>query len=675
MKDATIDFETEKSQDRPLYPPKPVGLAARLPGKPHVYAAWGHPTNNGVYELRDKKLVKLRVDDPKKYATQAYKQAVKGKVRGYHLRFDLDVGETHMGVKLPAWQDAEDGMFARFLVDPHAPDLKLKNAAERVLGDKPAERDAVFDWLAAHGFPTRPSMRKGELKYPKDAGAYISKAPGDLVALYAIGDLTRTDDLYDHDMKVIKQDSNPGGYNMLDAYRREQRVSRILLKNERAGMRVNVDLLEHDLPKYEKALAKCEEWLRKKLKASTMINWDSDDEVATVLKKSGQVKRFPKTPTGKDSVAKSNLTKEFFRDPNVYLALCWRNLTAYVLSQNIRPWLQTATLSGGYIYAGWNQVRNDEGSGARSGRITVSKWANIIRDPTEGKNPDYLVADDARIRALIGLPEVPLARIYCLPDEDGLFGHADWNQQELRLVAHYEDGALAQAYRDNPRVDIHQFVTDLIHKATLNLFKRNVIKHTNFRTAYGGGEAGLVIHPHLRFDRMFHCEQNCPHKRCEARQMAHKVLSSWKAALPDVVELDNALKQRFRDGLHIRTFGGRIYHCKPPAVIKKGPRKGQLVHFEYTALNYLIQPSGADMCKMAIINYEDHPKRRGRMLNMVYDEVNVSTPAAKTMKARIENGRREMKVLQECLEAVKLEVPTIADTELKEAWGSKAIAA
>jgi DNA polymerase I-like protein with 3'-5' exonuclease and polymerase domains len=638
-----LDFESEPIMQRPAYPPLPVGLAGELPGQNPVYAAFGHLTNNGVYVLKGKKLIKLD-HDPKKYAVIMYKEACKGSILGHDLsKFDVDVGTTHFKVKPPPWHKVHDSLYTRFLVDPHAPNLKLKDSAERILGEKPTERDAVYDWLAQHGWIQGPRKKAGKLVYPKNAGAMIYKAPGDLAALYAIGDLFRSKALFDHDYKKVCE------LDMQAAYDRERKLAPILLENERRGMRVNVPRLEKDLKMYEAALVKVQRWLSKRLHAPVSINWDSDDEIAVVLKKSGVVKEFPKTPTGKDSVSKSNLTMEFYSDRRVYLAFAYRNILAYVLSQNLRPWLEQAQISNGYIYTQWSATRTDHDSGARSGRITCGKWQNIIKVLTESKDPDFTEEGYQHIMKFIGLPELPLARVYCLPDEDELFCHNDWNQQELRLVAHYEDGALAEAYRNDPNVDIHGYVKDLIKKATGREFKREFVKLINFRTVYGGGASGLAVKLRIAYH--------------EAKRM----ISDWKTALPDVVELDRELKDRFYAGKHLRTFGGRVYYCKPPSVAKKGPRKGQLISFEYTALNYLIQPSGADLIKMAVINYHEHPKRKGRMLNAVHDELNTSAPK----KA----AALELKVMKECMESITIDVPWRTDGDLRPSWGEKAKAA
>lgn len=661
MNRATIDFETEPAPNNyeMIVPPKPGGLAFHLPGRPYTYAAWGHDSENGLFVMRGGVVKQVRCDDPRRVAEQALKEARRcGRVLGHNIaKFDAPVSNVGMGVKIPD-EKIDDSLFTRFLVDPRAPNFKLKDSAERVLGEAPEERDAVYEWLYEHRLTTR-KREDGRYVYgskENPAGKWILKAPGSLVAPYAIGDLTRAEHLFDRDMRIVKEEG------MLEAYRLELDVAPILRQNEQEGVRLDMELLRQDRYAYAKALLKVEEWLRKKLRAPAGINWDSDDEVAAALRKSGQVKIFPKTATGKDSVSKNRLTKEFFRDEEVYLALCYRSTVAYVMSQNIVPWSES---QDGRAYTSWDQVRGAEKGGAKTGRITCSKFANIIKDPTGGKNPDYLVKDDVKIRKLIGLPPIPLARRYVLPDEGHLFGHVDWNQQEIRITAHYEEGKLAAAYRSNPREDIHQFCTNLINEASQQKYARAVIKHVNLRKFYGGGTEGLVTHPMLRLDKVYKCRLDCQHKeeRCEAMRAAYRIDKDWSAGMPDVVNLIDRLKRMYQRGEVIRTIGGRVYRCKPDGVAAKGPRKGQMTNYAYTALNDLIQPSAADHLKMAVVKFHQHPKKDSRMLGTVYDEINISAPA--------KIAKQQVKVLQEVMESIPLDVPYRTDGDVRLNWGTK----
>lgn len=627
MKQAILDFETAGIEKRPHYPPKPVGLAFWLPGGEKHYAAWGHEGgDNGLFVLRGERLSK-RDGDPHAAAVAALKAAAQcDSILGHNLaKFDADVSETHMGVKLPSAK-IDDSLWSRFLVDPHAPTLSLKPSAERVLGEKPAERDAVFDWLFDHG-----RIQKIKGKYQKDAGAHICEAPGELVARYAIGDLTRSKGLWNHDMKLVRQNG------MLEAYERERAVSPILLTNEREGIRCDMQRLESDLIVYEAALAKVEKWLRKKI--GSIDNFDSDADVAFALRKSGQVpeKLFPRTPTGRYATSKKRLRRSLFRDPDVCRALTYRNIVAYVLGTNIRPWLLD-----GHIWTSWDQVRGASGGGARSGRITCSKLGNIIKNPTGGKNPDYTKPDDLRIRKKLGLPELPLARKYVLPDKGGLFGHRDANQEELRVCAHFEEGKLAAEYVSDPQVDIHGRVQGWMHSLTPIRYDREPVKTANFLAFYGGGWRALEAQTGM------------------SESGAREFMRIWKQAMPDVVSLQKRCTSMHGRGEPIRTLGGRLYHCKPPGLNKHG----EWTTFEYVALNYLIQPSGADLLKMWLIEYDRHPKRQGRLLCCVHDEINFSAPA--------KVAAQENALLKEIMETTfKLDVPWKTDGDERPNWGER----
>lgn len=636
---AVIDFETEAIRGPP-HVPAPVGVAVLEPGQRPTYYAWGHPTENGIYEKGEDGKLTRREGDAKEVARRVLSGIFRGagratSVLGHNIfKFDLPVAERWLGLAPPSWDRVHDTLFSLFLVDPHAPSLGLKQSAERLLGEPPDERNAVFDWLVEQRFIATPKRGDdGRPKYAADAGAYICKAPGGLVAAYAIGDVTRTLALHAHLQPTISS------LGMRAAYDRERRLAPALKANEERGLRVDRAALESAGRTYEGALLRVDDAIRARLDAGG-LNLDSDADVAAALKRAGVVAEFPKTPTGKDSVSKKVLLREMFSDPRVWQLLYYRNALSTVLTMSLRPWAQQAAENNGYIFTEWNQVRqshNEHGfKGARSGRVTCSYFQNISKtflDRGDGyTHPDF-----------VDLPPLPLVRQYLVPDVGDLWGHIDYNQQELRLVAHYEEGALAEAYRRDPSTDIHDYVQKLIKEASGQLYDRRPVKIVNFRTVYGGGVAGLAEHLRIPY--------------ADAKQL----IDDWRRALPDVVSLDKELKARFRNGQHIRTYGGRVYHCKPPAVAKKGPRKGEVITFEYTALNYLIQPSGADVTKEALVRY-DQAKKHGRLIVTVHDEVNISAPAGAMME--------ELKILKECMESVKLDVPWRTDTKVGESWGS-----
>jgi DNA polymerase I-like protein with 3'-5' exonuclease and polymerase domains len=91
------------------------------------------------------------------------------------------------------------------------------------------------------------------------------------------------------------------------------------------------------------------------------------------------------------------------------------------------------------------------------------------------------------IPPLSALPELPLVRKYILPDAGDVFCHRDYNGQELRLLGHFEDAALMRAYQEDPRMDVHDHVRQLIEDIAGFKYHRTQVKITNFRRIYGGG--------------------------------------------------------------------------------------------------------------------------------------------------------------------------------------------
>lgn len=588
----TLDFETQAIQRRPQYPPVPVGVAVREEGESHYYA-WGHPTGNNC----TRKQVGVILKDIWRSSA---------KLLMHNAKFDLDVAETHFGLKLPDWRRIHDTQFLLFLADPHARDLQLKPSAERLLGMPPDEQDAVREWLVAHKI-----VRSNDKKW----GAHIAEAPGDLVGRYAIGDVERTYKLFKH-----LHAKHKGA-----AYDRERQLLPILLRNEQQGIRVDVDALAADLAVYGAALGTAETYIRRVLKAPT-LNLDADRDLASALQHAGAVLTWNYTATGQASVAKDALKPEHFRDPKLASALGYRNRLKTCLSTFMQPWFDTAQTNG-RVYVGWNQTRG-EGGGARTGRLSSSPNLQNLAKSFDDKNDGY------EHPKFLKTPQLPLIRKYILPDEGCVIAHRDYNQQELRITAHFEDGLLAEAYNADPRTDTHSYTQKRIEEVTGMKLGRRPVKIVNFLTLYGGGLGKLAAQLGVPVEE------------------ARAIRDAQRAALPGVVSLDADLKRMGRKGEFITTWGGRKYFCEPP----QGDRT-----FEYKLLNYLIQGSAADCTKQALINY-DQIKKSGRLMLSVHDEANVSVPESEL--------KSEMALLKESMESVKFDVHMLTDGKVSQSnWG------
>jgi DNA polymerase I-like protein with 3'-5' exonuclease and polymerase domains len=613
----TVDFETLGIEGRPKYPPLPVSVAILRPGKKPEWYAWGHPTKNNCDRAKAQRVL-----------ADIWKSRVP--LLFHNANFDLDVAETHLGLRMPSWDRIHDTLLILFLLDPHAPDYHLKPTAERLLGMKPEERDAIREWLIAHGVvPSNASDDK--------FGANISKAPGDLVGKYAIGDVVRTKKLFDKLYPRLLADESEG-QTMSDAYDRERKLLPILLDCERRGLRFDVQRAEKDLPKLEKALLDSEGWLRKRLKIKDSeyestkgkgFNFDAPAHIGRALKKAKIVTEFTKTASGKDSVSKKNLTIDKYGDVEVFHRLGYRNRLETVLSLNLRPWFADARVNDGLIYTRWTQTRRD-GAGARTGRVTCSKFANVPK-AFDDKGDGWLQPQD--------MPSVPLVRSYLLPDPGQVWGHLDYSQQEFRIIAHYAEGEVLKAYLENPRTDFHDLMQkNLKEMAGLDL-KRRLVKIVNFSIKYGTGGPALAALLGLGVET------------------AKSIIKGVKLATPSVNALNRELMDRGKEGVPIRTWGGRLYYCEPPRFVEK---YGREMSFEYKLLSYLIQGSGADCMKEAIIRYHD-AKPEARMLTTVYDEMNVSCSKR--------GYKGELRKLREAMESIEFDVPMLTDAEFGPSWG------
>ena len=526
--------------------------------------------------------------------------------------------------------------FLIFLNDPHSPSLALKPTAERLLGIAPEEQDRMYEWIIAN-------IPEAKQK-PSTAGAYIWKCPYQIVKPYHKGDLTRTLGLFN---LLYPQIVDAG---MLAAYQRELRLMPILLRNERLGMPIDVDKLERDLPLMRAGLAKVDGWLCKRLGD---INIDSDKQLGNALYDKGIVADFKKTAKGQLSVSKKHLTMDKFKDKNVYQALTYRGQMATSISMFMEPWQELANADHGLLHANWSQVRSPKGDrsdtkGARSGRIICTK-PNLLNIPKKWKRA---ITAGYVHPTFVKVPELPFMRTYVLPRKGRQWGRRDYNQQEVRLFGHFEEGPVMQGFIDNPRFDMHEGVRSaeeeaLVSAGLRDAFDRDSAKTTVFGAFYGQGLTGLMEALKLRDP--------------EDRAVGQAIHRALHRAAPSIHELSDQLKALARDGQPIRTWGGRLYYCEPPQYSEK---YGRDMTFEYKLISYLIQGSGADVMKEAIVRYDAHPKRGEELLVTVYDEANIDLPLSQR------GARQEMSVLKECMNSVEVDVPMLSDGEVGPSWGT-----
>src|SRR5271167_3248245 len=119
-KPVTVDFETVAIADAPFYPPPPLGVSIKYPGKKSQHFSWGHiEGNNSTFGVAQHAL------------SEAWEHP--GGVLFHSAKFDMEVAEIHMGLPALPWERIHDTMLMLFLDDPNQKNMGLKPAAKRIL--------------------------------------------------------------------------------------------------------------------------------------------------------------------------------------------------------------------------------------------------------------------------------------------------------------------------------------------------------------------------------------------------------------------------------------------------------------------------------------------------------------------------------------------------------------
>lgn len=555
----TLDFETEEIIEESPTPPRPVGCAIREPDGKSFYYAFGHPEGNNCSQDQFVTYLKSIWHEP---------------MLGYNIHgFDMKVAEYWFDLPPRDPLLTEDAMFLAYLKDPHVPSLRLKDLARDWLGIPPDNQEAMNNWILTN---------VPECRTLNQCGRFISRAPGDIVGPYAIDDCEMTYQLHMYLSTIQETQAVP--------YDRERTLAPILAGIKQQGIRIDMERLGKDALAAREKLFKLDDMIRKRLK-SPNLNPGSDKELVLALQGAG-FENFLLTPTGRLSANKASLEQVLSADPELKHMLRSRATYDTLVGTFMFPWMRLAEANGGTINPSYNQVRNPEGYGTRTGRLSSSNPNGQNIPGPQGDN-EYEHHD------YFGDP-FPLMRSYCLPDPGTVWYSCDFKSQEPRLTAHFEDGLLLAAYIADPEMDPYIFVKDLCGGDVT----RKDAKVILLGLIYAMGAAVLAQ------------KLGCDISRATALRNA------IRAQLPDVVTLDRDCKRRFEYGLPIKTLGGRLVYCEPPS-------NGRI--WAYKALNLLIQGSAADQTKEAMIYAHEKLeewrwKVRGRLLGSVHDEINLCAP-------------------------------------------------
>lgn len=551
-----IDFETEAIESRPVYLPKPVGVAICEEGGEPRYLAWGHPTGNNITFEAARVILKTVLEQPDMHFVF------------HNAPFDCAVIQEKMQLDVP-WHKVHDTMLLAFLADPFG-ELRLKPLCEQLLGIPPDERDAVKEWL----------IRNGVCRDSKGWGAYISKAPGELVGTYAEGDVARTIALFN---KLYPQIVDAG---MDTAYRNELALMPHIMAMEKRGVNLDHIALAADTDFYFEKL----EWLDEEIAriVGRPVDVDSNAQLADAIEAAGLSKGFATTPTGLRSTSKESLIGAI-NDPTLLGHLLVRGSIATCLRTFLQPWL-VQYQKHGRLYMQWNQIRNYTDTGARTGRISSSP--NLQNIPVEWEG---LRAQLHKIGYELPF-ELPSVRKYIIPDKGKIFIGRDYSAQEMKLLAHFTNGGMLEKLNENPNEDVHMIAANIAG------ITRKVAKTLGFAVLYGAGVGRIAESLNITVGE------------------ATKIKATYLKALPEIKDFQQELNKLGRSRSYTETIGGRHYYVQKPAVVN-----GVLKTFEYKLANYKIQGSAADQTKAAMLTFAEKTLF-GELVLTVHDQLVIQAP-------------------------------------------------
>lgn len=596
-----IDFETKPIKTGSGHFPKPVGVAIQQLGGIPEYYSFGHPGENSCFE-----------DFAKTALDRIWRSG--DKLIFHNAKFDVGVAVEHWGFEYPQGR-IEDTQILLYLNEPLSANLALKPSAERLLGMAPEEQDLLTQWILCNQAQI---LRIPEARYYLDhytdkktitesiAGAFIGFAPAVIVAPYAKGDVVRTGKLWEYlyDRNIQMQ--------MDGAYARELKIIRIGTELEQCGVRVDRERLLKDEVKFRTLMEQAATEVRRFVGD---VDLNKKTELAAALERSPYCKPLKRTPTGKLSTAKDALVDAII-EPALLKAMRYWSTLHTLTNTFYRGWIRLSA-GDGYLHPVWHQTRNAEGYGTRTGRFSCSD-PNLTNVPTEFDDPVFE-----------GL-ELPYMRQYLLPDEGKVIVPADFNGQEMRILAHYAEGRAMEIYQNDPKADFHVVASDLVEQTSGIVLKRKRAKITGFSLIYGSGVPALAAQ--LGVDR----------------QEGYAIKEAYLDAIPGLRQFQESFDYRNQ----VRTWGGRILPVEPPRMYN-----GSLWTFNYKLCNYLIQGSAADQTKESAIRYDEN-RDNGDLLFTVHDEV--------VIQVEEEFMKKEVEVLKWAMEKQPgWDVPFIAEVE----WG------
>ena len=225
-----------------------------------------------------------------------------------------------------------------------------------------------------------------------------------------------------------------------------------------------------------------------------------------------------------------------------------------------------------------------------------------------------------------------LTRELCKASKGCVFGKIDYGQIEYRLICNIACGKageeVRQKYKENPKIDFHQYVIDLTG------LSRKQAKGMNFGVSFGMSLKSMA--------EVFGWTM----------EQAEEIAEAYHSAMPFVAPTAQLVGEVAKQRGYIRTVYGsraRLHDAKK----------------SYTMLNRYTQGSGGECLKLAITQaYKEGIWQKCKIANTVHDELN--SPYLKPEKDSMRAFYRLAEIMRTA--TPNLRVPLEAEIELGDSW-------
>lgn len=532
----------------------------------------------------------------------------RGELVGANILYDLDWLEARHGVVFPNAK-IRDVQYAEPLLDENKRRYNLESLAQTygVSGKLTATLDGI---------------------YGPECMSHMDQMDPGWVAAYAVQDTLTTGEVHEaQQIPLAKQ-------KLVDLYDIECRLIPLLLQMRKNGVRVDIDKAAQALDMTIQEGTR----IRKRIReiSGVDVNVNAAASIAQAFDKlSIPYERTQKTgaPSFKKDWLESHPSEiaQLIVAARAFDKIGSTFLRSYILEGHV----------GGRLYCDLHPLRSDDG-GTVSGRFSCSN-PNLQNIPS--RHP------------ILG----PLCRSIFQPEENQIWGSADWSQIEYRFLVHYaaltkgiDATAAVEVYRSNPKADFHAMAAEITG------LPRKSAKNVNFGVVYGMGKAKMARSLGVSLEE------------------GEKILETFHEKAPFIREISKTASGRASRAGYIKTAlgrrrrfpqwecGGKVFDSLEDADRhrhdfreQRAPRRA----YTHKALNALLQGSSADLMKLAMVKmYEDGVFQTLTPLLTVHDEMNSSVPDTK-------EGRDAFRHKVEIMEtSMKLEVPVLASAELGKNW-------